>query len=300
MINGVPVNDMENGWVYWSNWDGVGDATSSIQVQRGLSAINLAVPSIGGTVNIITDPTQMTSGVRFKQEYGAGNFKKSTLIGNTGLVDDKYALSFALVRKQGEGIANGTWTDAYAYYLATSYNLNDKNRLEFYAVGAPQRHGQRMYAQNIAAFSHKEARDLSNFSETVMEDYLGTFREEGWYFNENWNTVSSSYNGMQWWDKDSHQRYNNTFLNERENFYHKPQLNLNWFSQLTEKLNLYSTVYYSGGVGGGSGTFGQIYHRDANGALSERNSLLLWSFSMDLGLGCYYLYKPSRLRNIPC
>lgn len=29
MINGVPVNDMENGWVYWSNWDGVGDATSS-------------------------------------------------------------------------------------------------------------------------------------------------------------------------------------------------------------------------------------------------------------------------------
>ena len=26
MINGVPQNDMENGWVYWSNWDGVGDA----------------------------------------------------------------------------------------------------------------------------------------------------------------------------------------------------------------------------------------------------------------------------------
>ncbi|HIN01863.1 MAG TPA: TonB-dependent receptor, partial [Candidatus Marinimicrobia bacterium] len=24
MINGVPQNDMENGWVYWSNWDGVG------------------------------------------------------------------------------------------------------------------------------------------------------------------------------------------------------------------------------------------------------------------------------------
>ena len=55
MINGVPQNDMENGWVYWSNWDGVGDATSSIQMQRGLSAVNLATPSIGGTMNIITD-----------------------------------------------------------------------------------------------------------------------------------------------------------------------------------------------------------------------------------------------------
>ena len=55
MINGVPVNDMENGWVYWSNFDGLGDATSSIQVQRGLGASNLAIASVGGTLNIITD-----------------------------------------------------------------------------------------------------------------------------------------------------------------------------------------------------------------------------------------------------
>ena len=41
MINGVPQNDMENGWVYWSNWDGVADASHSIQMQRGLSAVNL-------------------------------------------------------------------------------------------------------------------------------------------------------------------------------------------------------------------------------------------------------------------
>jgi len=58
MINGVPQNDMENGWVYWSNWDGVADAAHSIQMQRGLSAVNLATPSIGGTMNIITDPTR--------------------------------------------------------------------------------------------------------------------------------------------------------------------------------------------------------------------------------------------------
>jgi hypothetical protein len=50
MINGVPVNDMENGWVYWSNWDGLGDAATSIQLQRGLSAVNLATPSVGGTM----------------------------------------------------------------------------------------------------------------------------------------------------------------------------------------------------------------------------------------------------------
>ena len=29
MINGVPVNDMENGAVYWSNWAGLSDVTSA-------------------------------------------------------------------------------------------------------------------------------------------------------------------------------------------------------------------------------------------------------------------------------
>jgi len=79
MINGVPQNDMENGWVYWSNWDGVGDATSSIQMQRGLSAVNLAAPSIGGTMNIITDPAAHEKGGKFKQEVGEGGFLKSTI-----------------------------------------------------------------------------------------------------------------------------------------------------------------------------------------------------------------------------
>ena len=47
LINGIPVNDMENGRLYWSNWAGLGDVTSSMQVQRGLGASRVAVPSIG-------------------------------------------------------------------------------------------------------------------------------------------------------------------------------------------------------------------------------------------------------------
>ena len=54
MIDGVPVNDMENGWVYWSNWFGLDAITSQVQVQRGLGATKLALPSVGGTMNILT------------------------------------------------------------------------------------------------------------------------------------------------------------------------------------------------------------------------------------------------------
>jgi len=254
MINGVPVNDMENGWVYWSNWDGVGDATSSIQMQRGLSAVNLATPSIGGTMNIITDPTGMKGGVIYKQEIGAAGFLKSTLNAGSGLIDNKFAFSFTGVKKTGEGIVDRNWTDAWAYYLSTGWNINSNNKLELYAVGAPQRHGQNLYKQNIAVYDPDYAADLDDYDPLAFDD----FAEGGRDFSQNWGSVSSSYKGKQWWDGELHNRFAPEFINERENYFHKPLINLNWYTKLSEKLNLYSIAYYSGGKGGGTGTYGSI------------------------------------------
>lgn len=253
MINGVPVNDMENGWVYWSNWDGVGDVATSIQVQRGLSAVNLATPSIGGTMNILTDPASANKGGMVKQELGSYGFKKTTVVLNSGLINDKFSFSAAGVRKTGQGYYEGTWTDAWAYYLGASYQINDNNRLDLYALGAPQRHGQNLYRQNIAAYSHKYARSLG-FSQAALD----AFPEAGTNYNENYNTVSSSYDGMQWKDGQTSQRYNLGFINERENYYHKPQINLNWYTQPSDDWLVSTVLYYSGGTGGGTGTLGDL------------------------------------------
>lgn len=256
MINGVPVNDMENGWVYWSNWDGIGDATQSIQMQRGLSAVNLAVPSIGGTMNIITDPAGQQPGMELKQEVGNDGFFKTTLIGNTGLINDKYALSAGLVRKIGNGYVDKTWIDAWAYYFGASYNVNPNNRLELYALGAPQRHGQNLYMQNIGVYSADYALDLDTYDPAALDDYPEA--ESGLRYNQNWGPVDPGYDGQQHWNSQTSDRYSQNFINERENFYHKPQVNLNWYTKLSEKLRLSTIAYYSGGKGGGTGTLGDI------------------------------------------
>jgi len=268
MINGVPVNDMENGWVYWSNWDGVADATSSIQLQRGLSAVNLAAPSIGGTMNILTDPTALKAGGRFKQEFGSGGFLKSTLSYASGLINDKFAVSGTVVRKTGEGVIDKAWTDAWAYYLGASYQANKNNRFEFFALGAPQRHGQMRYAQNIAAYDHEYAEEVFSDEALAIDDdangtpdVFDTFGEAGREYNENWNTVSSDYKGQQYFymygDKTV-DRHDPNYLNESENYYHKPQVNLNWYLTLSEKMRLSTVAYFSGGSGGGTGTFGDL------------------------------------------
>ena len=267
MINGVPQNDMENGWVYWANWDGVGDATSSIQMQRGLSAVNLATPSIGGTMNIITDPTALEKGGKFKQELGAAGFVKTTLNYNTGLMmGDKLALSTTLVKKTGDGLIDGTWTDAYAYYLGGSYAVSDDQRFELYAIGAPQRHGQNLYKQNIATYSQELAGSIEGYDDSSYVAGNKFEHEAGRYFNQNWAPVDESYTGQQYWymyGARTTDRKIGNLLNERENFFHKPLVNLNHFLTINDKTRLSSVLYWSGGSGGGTGTYGSVSRKPA-------------------------------------
>jgi len=271
MINGVPQNDMENGWVYWSNWDGVADASHSIQMQRGLSAVNLAAPSIGGTMNIITDPTAHSKGGRYKQEVGAGGFLKSTLNYNSGLIGDKLALSGTIVRKTGDGVIDKTWTDAWAYYFGASYALNKDNRFELYAIGAPQRHGHNLYKQNIGAYDAEFAESVDGYDTEALGDD-GKFKDVGRFFNQNWSPVDPSYTGKQYYymyGAKTVARHDPNYINERENFFHKPLVNLNHFLTINDKTRLSSVLYWSGGSGGGTGTYGRIPTMDADGNLGD-------------------------------
>jgi iron complex outermembrane receptor protein len=277
---------MENGWVYWSNWDGVGDATSSIQMQRGLSAVNLATPSIGGTMNIITDPAQHEKGGKVKQEVGEGGFLKSTLNYNSGLINDKLALSGTIVRKTGDGFIDGTWTDAWAYYFGGSYAVSDDQRFELYAVGAPQRHGQNLYKQNIATYSQELAGDIDGYDAEAFAVGEMFEHEPGRLFNQNVAPVDASYTGQQYWymyGAKTTDRYSSDFLSERENYFHKPLVNLNHFLTINDKARLSTVAYWSGGSGGGTGTYGSVSRQPAvEGSAWYASSPWTWDWNAEI------------------
>ena len=102
LINGQPVNDMENGRVYWSNWQGLSDVASGIQIQRGLGASRLAVPSVGGTVSIFTKAAQKSEGGKVQQMVGNDGYIKTSTSYNTGKNEKGWASSFLLSRWRSE------------------------------------------------------------------------------------------------------------------------------------------------------------------------------------------------------
>ncbi|WP_070786710.1 TonB-dependent receptor [Flavobacterium crassostreae] len=224
MINGVPVNDMENGAVYWSNWAGLGDVTSTMQVQRGLGASKVAVPSIGGTINVITKTTDVEEGGNIAASIANNNYQKYGMTYSTGLSKKGFAATVSAAKISGDGYVDGTAFSGFNYFLNLSQQLNQSNRLSFSAFGAQQEHGQRYNRGKIA--------DLENTQSGPKQ------------FNKDWGIKSGK-------------AYSTAF-----NFYHKPQMSLNHLWEINNKSVLSTSAYASFGSGGGRRTSGSKFSND--------------------------------------
>lgn len=241
MINGMPVNDMENGRVFWSNWAGLSDVASAMQVQRGLGSSRLAISSVGGTINIVTKSSQRKEGGFVQSMLGNDDYRKFLATYSTGKMKNGFSASVLLSNTEGDGYVDGTKFSAQNYFLAMGYEFNKKHNIEFTFTGAPQWHHQRGTGITIQRYIQKG---------------------EGGEPNVRWNDDWGYYKGEE--------------FNIRRNFYHKPVMSLNWEWEINSKTRVNTLAYGSWGRGGGSGAFGNVAGiaytsdrlRDANGLVN--------------------------------
>ncbi len=228
LINGQPVNDMENGWVYWSNWQGLTDVASGIQIQRGLGASRLAVPSVGGTVSILTKTADKMQGGSFTQVLGNDGYTKTTAAYNTGKNENGWASSILLSHWQGDGYVYGTQGEGWTYFAALGYAPEGSaHALNLSILGAGQWHHQRDTWVSIRDYEY--------------------FGEEG--IDRRWNSNNGILNGEEY--------------NIRRNFYNKPLATLNWDWDIADNVQLNTSLYASAGRGGGTGPRGNNYRSSA-------------------------------------
>lgn len=223
MINGVPVNDMENGAVFWSNWAGLSDVTSYMQVQRGLGSSKLAISSVGGTINVITKSSDVKEGGTIAASVANNDYIKNQISYNTGKMKSGFSTSILLSQTRGDGYVDGTKFAAANYYLAFGYEVNKKHDLQFTFTGAPQYHNQRSNAPTINQYIK-----------------YGQGGEPNRQYNSDWGFL----NGQEY--------------SFRTNYYHKPVMSLNWDYKISDKTKVSTVVYGSWGRGGGSNGAGAI------------------------------------------
>jgi len=221
MVNGVPVNDMEWGGVYWSNWAGLSDVTRSMQVQRGLGASKVAAPSLGGNINIVTRSSDAKKGGAVSYGIGNDGYSKIGFSVSTGLTEDNWAITLLGSKTVGNGYIQGTEFESYSYFMNISKKISDAHQLSFTAFSAPQWHNQRNNSDRLTI-------------EEWQKQPLKYKYNASYGFDMNGQRKQSSYN-----------------------VYNKPQISLNHFWTINEKSSLSTALYVSIDNGGGYG--GQGY-----------------------------------------
>ena len=256
MINGVPVNDMEGGTVYWSNWAGLSDVTSAMQVQRGLGSSKLAIASIGGTINILTRSADKKREGNVTVGLGNDGYLKTLFSYNTGKSQTGWSSSFLMSRTAGNTYVDGSQFEAYNYYFALGYQKG-KHDLQFTFTGAPQWHNQN-YQSSIA---------------TLMK--YGNGKDPNRRYNSNWGYL----NGQE--------------VSQTVNFYSKPVMSINWDWTFNEKSKLSSVLYGSWGRGGGTGVLGSINGTSINSLPKTDNGLIRFDDIVAWNQGQNVIWNPA-------
>lgn len=230
MVNGMPVNDMEGGTVYFSNWTGLSDVTSTIQVQRGLGSSKLAIASVGGTMNFITRAADMKKGGVVRIGVANNDYHKASFSYNTGKSKSGWSTSILMSRTAGSYYVQNTDFEAYAYYFALGFEPNKKHNFQFTITTSPQWHDQRSYMNKIEDYIKYNPDHDGNPYRQYNSDY-------GYYTDAAGRRIA---------------------LSNKSNFYSKPVMMFNWDWNITPKSKLSTVLYASNGRGGGTGDLGKV------------------------------------------
>ena len=187
MLNGQPINGMEDGKMYWSNWSGMNDIANVVQIQRGLGASKLAISSVGGTVNFVMRSTSKSQGGFAYAGFANDNYLKTTFSYDTGENANGWSTSFLLTHWQGDGYAEGTFGQGQTYFFSLGYKMNEKHNFNFLMTGAPQWHDQN-FTKSISSYLENGRKYNNNYG--YYGDRYLTERRNFYHkpvFNLNWD-----------------------------------------------------------------------------------------------------------------
>ena len=216
MINGILMNDPETGRPVFSNWGGLNDAFRNSVLVEGLGKTDAGFGNLGGLTAYSTRASQYRKQISLSYAFSnrSYNHRAMASIGTGEIGNGWFLMAAASGRYAGKGYTEGTFYQAYSYFLSVEKKINDKHSLDFTFFGAPSQRGG-------SAPVVQEAYDLvgSNF------------------YNPNWGYQTVDASGKQ------------VIRNSRVSNYHQPFANLTWYWTPSRKTNFQTSVYYFAGPG---------------------------------------------------
>lgn len=154
-INGVSMDNLDNGFTPFGLWGGLNDVTRNRDLSIGIRPNTFAFGDIGNTTNMDMRAIKQRKQTEIGYAYSNRNYThKVDLTHSTGVNKKGWAYSFSLSRRYAdEAYFPGTSYDGWSYFAAVDKKINQNHMLSFVVFGAPTKVGR----QGTAT---KEAYDL--------------------------------------------------------------------------------------------------------------------------------------------
>lgn len=201
-LNGMYMNDLDDGRVNWGFWGGLNDVLRARNARSGLANVDFAYGNIGGETNVDLRASSQWEQKKVVLTRGNRSYANRLMLTyGTGMKENGWALSLSASRRWGDqGYIAGTYYDGYSYFASVDKKINNKHLLNLVVLGAPTIRGR-------STGSVQEAYDLAGTN----------------YYNPNW--------GFQ----------NGKVRNSREYRIHQPIAMLRHDWTISDRTNLTTT-----------------------------------------------------------
>ncbi len=142
-LNGVPMNDLEEGGVFFNTWSGLNDVFRGRSVSLGLAPTEYNFGGIGLNTSLDATASNQRKGTRVTYTATNRSYRNRLMLThNSGLMKNGWAYSFSASRRWAQqGVVAGTYYDALAYFAAVEKRFK-KHGINLMVVGSQIRRGK--------------------------------------------------------------------------------------------------------------------------------------------------------------
>lgn len=211
-MNGLKMNNLENGRAVWSYWSGLNDVTRNKISANDPRELDFTIGNIGGATDINTRASMQRKQAKVTYSWSDRTYTNRVILTySSGLLKNGWAFSLSGSWRQGSGgYIDATTYNAWAYFAAIEKKFGKK----------------RNHSLNLTAFGTPTRRGSSTAVTMEVYDLMGK------HYNPNWG-----------WQGDK-------MRNSREKHYFLPTFMLNYDYAISSKMKLDVGVGYMFGIDG--------------------------------------------------
>lgn len=174
-LNGVPLNDMIDQGVFFSNFTDFGNSIESVQIQRGVGTSSNGVSSYAGSVNFESiSLAKAKPSAEVQLTGGSFNTLRASAEVSTGLQENRTAFYARLSRIQSDGYRYNTSTASNSLFFSGAY-FGEKHAFKFTGFAGQSQNGLGYTPVSLALIEQDprtnvvSENDIDNFGQYLFQ-----------------------------------------------------------------------------------------------------------------------------------